>query len=56
MSIDCRTRRHRANVQTAGRDESLDIPAMKLVTQTGDLTVHCSDLLHRAHSPTERPR
>ena len=47
---------HRANVQTAGKDESLDIPAIKLVTQTGDLTVHCSDLLHRAHAPTERPR
>ncbi len=47
---------HRANVQTAGKDESLDIPAIKLVTQTGDLTVHCSDTLHRAHRPTERPR
>lgn len=47
---------HRANVQTSGKDESLDMPALKLVTQTGDLTVHCSDLLHRAHRPTERPR
>ncbi|MDG1943034.1 MAG: phytanoyl-CoA dioxygenase family protein [Halioglobus sp.] len=47
---------HRANVQTAGKDTSLDLPAIKLVTQTGDLTVHCSDTLHRAHPPTERPR
>jgi len=47
---------HRANVQTAGKDDSLDIPALKLVTATGDLTVHCSDTLHRAHRPTQRPR
>ncbi|MBK6737318.1 MAG: phytanoyl-CoA dioxygenase family protein [Haliea sp.] len=47
---------HRANVQTAGKDESLDLPAMKLVTHTGDLTVHCSDTLHRAYPPIERPR
>lgn len=47
---------HRANVQTAGRDESLDMPAIKLETKTGDLTVHCSDTLHRAHRPIERPR
>jgi len=47
---------HRANVQTAGKDDSLDLPAIKLVTQTGDLTVHCSDTLHRAYPPIERPR
>ncbi|MBK6509335.1 MAG: phytanoyl-CoA dioxygenase family protein [Haliea sp.] len=47
---------HRANVQTAGKDESLDLPSMKLVTHTGDLTVHCSDTLHRAYPPIERPR
>ena len=47
---------HRANVQTAGKDDSLDLPVIKLVTQTGDLTVHCSDTLHRAYPPTERPR
>lgn len=47
---------HRANVQTAGKDESLDLPAIKLVTHTGDLTVHCSDTLHRAYPPIERPR
>jgi hypothetical protein len=47
---------HRANVQTAGKDDSLDLPAIKLVTHTGDLTVHCSDTLHRAYPPIERPR
>lgn len=47
---------HRANVQTAGRDESLDLAPVKLETRTGDLTVHCSDTLHRAHRPTEQPR
>ncbi|MFK7896360.1 MAG: phytanoyl-CoA dioxygenase family protein [Myxococcota bacterium] len=47
---------HRANVQTAGKDESLDMPALKLETRTGDLTIHCSDTLHRAHRPTKRPR
>jgi len=47
---------HRANVQSAGKDDSLDLPAIKLVTQTGDLTVHCSDTLHRAYPPIERPR
>ena len=47
---------HRANVQTAGKDDSLDLPVIKLVTRTGDLTVHCSDTLHRAYPPIERPR
>lgn len=47
---------HRANVQTAGRDGSLDLEPIKLETRTGDLTVHCSDTLHRAHRPTKRPR
>jgi hypothetical protein len=47
---------HRANVQTAGKDESLDMAAIKLETKTGDITVHCSDTLHRAHRPTTRPR
>lgn len=47
---------HRANVQTAGKDVSLDLPVIKLATQTGDLTVHCSDTLHRAYPPIARPR
>lgn len=47
---------HRANVQTAGKDGSLDMAAIKLETNTGDVTVHCSDILHRAHRPTKQPR
>lgn len=47
---------HRANVQTSGKDDSLDMSSLKLTTRTGDLTVHCSDTLHRAHKPTSQPR
>ncbi len=47
---------HRANVQTAGKDESLDMASLKLETRTGDVTVHCSDTLHRAHRPLKQPR
>jgi len=47
---------HRANVRAPGRDPVMDLPARMLETETGDVTVHCSDTLHRAHPPTERPR
>ena len=47
---------HRANVQIAGQDPSLDLAPVKLETLTGDITVHCSDTLHRAHSPSKRTR
>ena len=47
---------HRANVQIAGLDPSLDLTPVKLETLTGDITVHCSDTLHRAHSPIKRTR
>ena len=47
---------HRANVQTAGVDPSLDLEPLMLETRTGDLTVHCSDTLHMSHRPTDRPR
>jgi hypothetical protein len=47
---------HRANVQTAGLDPSLDLEPRKLETRTGDITIHCSDTLHRAHPPVDRPR
>jgi hypothetical protein len=47
---------HRANVQTAGLDESLDLAPLKLETRVGDVTVHCSDTLHRAYPPVDRPR
>lgn len=47
---------HRANCQSSGMDASLDLQPVKLETKTGDLTVHCSDTLHRAHPPKVRPR
>jgi hypothetical protein len=47
---------HRANTMATGRDRHLDLPSRKLETQTGDVTIHCSDTLHRAYPPVERPR
>lgn len=47
---------HRANTMATGRDPMLDLSPRMLETQTGDVTVHCSDTLHRAHPPIERPR
>jgi hypothetical protein len=47
---------HRANTWGAGRDPGLDLQPLMLETQTGDVTVHCSDTLHRAHPPVDRPR
>jgi len=47
---------HRANVRAPGRDPVMDLPARMLETQTGDVTIHCSDTLHRAHPPTQKPR
>jgi ectoine hydroxylase-related dioxygenase (phytanoyl-CoA dioxygenase family) len=47
---------HRANVQTAILDPSLDLAPRLLETRTGDLTVHCSDTLHKSHRPKDRPR
>ena len=47
---------HRANTMATGRDPTLDLQPRMLETETGDVTVHCSDTLHRAHPPVERPR
>jgi hypothetical protein len=47
---------HRANTMAAGRDPRLDLRPRMLETRTGDVTVHCSDTLHRAHPPIDRPR
>ncbi|RMH67990.1 MAG: hypothetical protein D6683_17395 [Actinomyces sp.] len=47
---------HRANTCSAMRDRRLDLAPRLLETATGDLTIHCSDTLHRAHPPVERPR
>jgi hypothetical protein len=47
---------HRANTMATGRDSLLDLVPRMLETETGDVTVHCSDTLHRAHPPVQRPR
>jgi len=47
---------HRANAKVPGRDPIMDMAPRMLETGTGDVTIHCSDTLHRAHPPTERPR
>ena len=47
---------HRANVKVPGVDPEMDMAPRMLETRTGDVTVHCSDTLHRAHPPTVRPR
>jgi hypothetical protein len=47
---------HRVNTLSATRDRRLDLPARKLETETGDITVHCSDTLHRAYPPTQQSR
>ena len=47
---------HRANTESAMRSPDLDLRPIMLETVTGDVTVHCSDTLHRAHAPVERPR
>jgi hypothetical protein len=47
---------HRANTMATSRDPRLDLRPKMLETATGDVTVHCSDTLHRAHPPIEQPR
>jgi hypothetical protein len=47
---------HRANTMAAGRDPRLDLRPLVLETATGDVTVHCSDTLHRAFPPVDRTR
>ena len=47
---------HRANTMATGRDPRLDLEPRMLETRTGDVTIHCSDTLHRAHPPVARPR
>ena len=47
---------HRANTTASVRDKRLDLPAKLLETTTGDLTIHCSDTLHRAYPPSAHPQ
>lgn len=47
---------HRANIARAQFDRGLDLPAVSLIAQRGDLTVHLSCTLHRSTHPTGRER
>jgi Phytanoyl-CoA dioxygenase (PhyH) len=47
---------HRANTMATGKDRRLDLRPIMLETKTGDVTVHCSDTLHRAHPPVDKER
>ena len=47
---------HRANTTASGRDGCRDLEPLVLETFPGDVTVHCSDTLHRAHPPIDRTR
>ncbi|MBV8464129.1 MAG: phytanoyl-CoA dioxygenase family protein [Acidimicrobiales bacterium] len=47
---------HRANTTASGLDPRLALDPILLETEVGDVTVHCSDTLHRAHPPVERTR
>ncbi len=47
---------HRANTTASGLDPRLGLDPLLLDTEVGDVTVHCSDTLHRAHPPVDRTR
>ncbi len=47
---------NRANTVPSMRDRTLDLKSRLLETDVGDLTVHCSDTLHRAYPPSRRSR
>jgi hypothetical protein len=54
--LDVMAGSHRANIARSQIDESLDLPAVTLRAQRGDLTVHMSCALHRSTHPTSRER
>jgi hypothetical protein len=47
---------HRANIARAQVERGLDLPAVTLRAERGDLTVHTSCTLHRSTHPTARER
>ena len=47
---------HRANIARAQVDRGLDLPAVTLRADRGDLTVHMSCALHRSTHPASRER
>jgi hypothetical protein len=53
--IDVMAGSHRANIARSQID-ALDLPAVTLRAERGDLTVHMSCTLHRSTHPTSRER
>jgi hypothetical protein len=47
---------HRANIARAQVDRGLDLPAVSLRADRGDLSVHMSCALHRSTHPTTQER
>jgi Phytanoyl-CoA dioxygenase (PhyH) len=47
---------HRANVQGGGVRADLDLPRVALPADVGDVTIHCSCILHMSRPPVSRER
>jgi hypothetical protein len=47
---------HRANVQGGGVRADLDLPRVALPADAGDVTIHCSCILHMSRPPVSRER
>jgi hypothetical protein len=47
---------HRANVQGGGVRAELDLPRVALPADVGDVTIHCSCILHMSRPPVSRER
>lgn len=54
--LDVMAGSHRANIASAQVDQGLDLPAMSLRADRGDVTVHISCALHRSTHPTRLER
>ena len=54
--LDVMAGSHRANIARAQVDGALDLPAVTLRAERGDVTVHMSCTLHRSTHPTRRER
>jgi hypothetical protein len=54
--LDVTAGSHRANIARAQIDDCLDLPAVTLRADRGDVTVHLSCTLHRSTHPTTRER
>ena len=54
--LDVMAGSHRANIARAQIDRTLDLPAVTLRAERGDVTVHTSCTLHRSTHPTTRER